>query len=367
MKKIILIFFLYFSFATILYGSYSGSIGLNRISKTIDSDRLELTREGFDVMNRIDAELNYDFNGYSLGMSIGLVEPESINEILLRVCKKKRESYLLGLEYNSSNITAGILLLGGKYFFIGGTPFLMKSELAIFKNSVGFTSGFTSYYFNSVDINIPLDVKIEDGQLDRMIGMDINYRIDKKSSVKTGVHYFTKNGIEIFLEPCYRMNKFFCIALESYIATRNNSGFGMSLIYAPNTVKGKIDKMPVRIVPERLAKEPEETVSRSEIERRTDEVPEDKVSEEKVTEVEDKESLKESEDMLSKIVNGPYKRGIELYCADKYEEAIDEWKKALKLLEDESLGDFEEVEGYRKKCERNIENARQKIKIMEEE
>lgn len=359
LKKFILtLFLLILTFSTI-FASIVGWAGLNKISKTVDSDRIELTN-GVEIKNRIDFELNKYYKAYNIGIRYSLLQPASIREFMLKGMMREKGKYRIGVIMNASSVTSGLSLLGSKYFYVKDIPFKINGEVEIFKDYGSISSGFSYFYLKSGYLKImssAIDTKKEN--FEKMFGLGVYQLIDKKHAIKGEVRYSTKNGFEFLVEPRFRTGDIFYIALESYIATKNNSAFGISLIYSP-LKKKKIVKKPVKPVIEEPEEEPviEEPII------------EDKPIIEKPIETEPEEVIKSPEElkrMLNQVVDGPYQKGVNLYCEDRFEDAIKEWKKALKLLEDKSFITYKEAQDYKSRCKRNIENAEKKLKIIREE
>jgi len=358
-KKLVLTLSLLILTSSTIFASLVGWAGLNKISKTVDSDRIELTN-GAEIKNRIDFELNKYYKAYNIGIGYSLLQPASIKEFMLKGMMREKGKYRIGVSINASSVTSGLSLLGSKYFYVKNIPFKINGEIEIFKNYGSIGSGFSYFYSKSGYLKImstAIDTKKEN--FEKMFGLGVYQLIDKKDAIKGEIRYTTKNGLEFLVEPRFRTGDIFYIALESYIATKNNSAFGISLIYSP-LKKKKIVKKPVKPVIEEPEEEPvtEEPII------------ENKPIIKKPIETEPEEVIKSPEElkkMLNQIIDGHYAKGVNYFCEDRFEEAIKEWKKALKQLKDKSFINYKDAQEYKERCKRNIENAEKKLKIIREE
>ncbi|OQX55054.1 MAG: hypothetical protein B5M53_04770 [Candidatus Cloacimonas sp. 4484_209] len=364
MKKLILIVSVLFCFANVVSASYSGWIGVNRILKVTDSDRIEFTRWDIDITNRFDLGINMVKENYVFNVSGGIIEPMSMREFIFGAMKREKYRYTMGAEINVSKVSKGLSFYGSEFVDNRFFHFTVEGKIALFNNYGCLSPGIKFSYSEPgyIDINASL-IDTHRGRIYKSLGIDIFQQFGIRHSLLMKVRRSSKNGIEFALEPELRLNKNFLVALESYLATRNNSAFGISLIYHPIIVKKKVIKKPVKIIVKKPVEEKPPPKPVKNIVKKPPKINEKPV-EEKPTVV--KKSPAELKKMLETIVNGPYSTGVNYYVNDKFEEAIKEWKKALKLLQDESFKDYKDAQDYIERCKRNIEDAKMKLKIINE-
>ena len=346
-----------------LSSSIVGWAGINNISRTIDTDRIEF--KNYEIENRADIEVNKCFKGYSIGLGYGRIKPMVVNEFIFRGAMKEENKFNLGIEVNYSKNETGFSLLGSQYIFLNKVPILLEGEIAFFKDYGRFSPGLKYYHSKKGYIGFLSGfIDIKDNKIKKMVGLEIFHLINKKCEILTKINYSTKNGYELLFEPRFRAGNMFFITFEGYIAKRNNSAFGISLVYSPLEEEKKVVKKPVVIEkPKEKPEEKPEEKQEKPIKKNKKEI--EKPIEEKPEEIQ--KSPEELKNMLNDIVNGPYTNGINFYCEDKFEEAINEWETALGLLRDKSFANYKEVLEYIERCHRNIENAKNKLKIIRKE
>lgn len=346
--------------------SVVGWMGINRINKTLETDRIELMKN-IEIENRADIEFNYYFREYSLGAGYSRLLPGNINEFILKGSMRQKNSYRLGLEVNVSKDQSGVLFSASKYLYPLDIPFKFHGEILLYKE-YGSLRPDLKYFFSDKGY-LEFSAEVVDnhgGQTKKMVGCGIYQILSSKNAVKAEVHYSSKNGFELFGEPRFRVNKFFYLALETYCATKNNSAIGVSLIYSPVAVKKKVIKKPVKIekaiVEKPVVEEPEEEPKQ---EPKVFKKPEHKKEIVEPKKIE--KTPGELKTMLERIVNTHYAKGVSFYCDDKFSEAIKEWKEALRLLQSVDFAGYSDAQDYVNRCNRNIKNAEKKLEIIKDE
>jgi len=360
-QKLVVVTFIYFIVGIIPCFASSVSIdgwaGYNNIIKSMDSDRFEYN--GYEIKHRMDMEANMHFPKYSIGIGYGLLQQPSINQFVLKGAMTEKRKFSLGIEMDYSKNASGVILSGKHSIYTPRIPLMLDGEIAIFEK-YGRVSAIVKGLFSRTDYLYLSSgfIDVKDNRIKKIVGLGIHYKPDRYSDITTEIRYNSKNGYELLFEPRIRVSNIFLLSLELYCAQHNNSAFGMALYYAP-IGKWKVKK-PIKEVVVKPEKKPQE---------KPEEKPEEKVTEKPVKPQPEKitKSPEELRKMLNEIVNGPYTRGVNLYCEDKFEEAIKEWEKVLGLLNNEDFVNCKEALDYRERCKRNIENARVKLKIIQEE
>jgi len=342
--------------------SIVGWMGVNRINKTLETDRIELMKK-IEIRNRMDIEFNDYFGEYSLGAGYSVLQQKAINEFILKGSMRQRNSYRLGLEMNISKGQSGILFNASRYVYPFDIPFKFQGEILLYKQYGSIRPDLKYFFSDKGYLEFTGEIlDNHDGKIRRMIGCGVYQILNKQSAIKTALHYSSKNGFEFFGEPRIRVSELFYLALETYCATKNNSFIGVSLIYSPTVKIKKVIEKPVNIekpiVEKPVVEEPEEEPKIVEKIK----PPMDIVEPEKP-----KKSPEELKTMLDNIVNTHYAKGVSLYCDDEFEEAIEEWTKALRLLKSDDFSDYNDAQDYIERCNRNIKNAKKKLEIIKDE
>lgn len=355
-------FLLFLFFYTLLKGTtFTGWMGLNSIQMSTDTDMIEFIDKSIEVRNRFDIESDISLNGYSVGGGYGFIQPASISEYMFKGAIEKKYNYSLSMILKTMDITSGISIFGSKHVYVNDIPFLIDGGISIFKNYAGINGGLKYSYAPNGNIKLKsMFIDVKESQIKKMVGVELNQVFGGVHKLRSELRYSTKNGYEILAEPHFRAGDLFYIAVEGYLANKNNSSFGLSLVYSPARKKKVVKEIVKDSVPEPVIEEPEEE---------PEEEPQEVIIEEEPEE-EPEEIIHMSpqvlKSMLEEIVNGPYKKGVDLYVEDKFAEAIRKWSEALDKLNNPVFNNCNEALDYRERCRRNIENAKKKLEIIGE-